>query len=141
MEKSVKENMKELETHFKISSEQMSKKSNLTMMATQSELQKKMKDVCLKMNEKREELKKLTVDNLYQQLQLGSKYASFENDYADLESKIQSHHDTNATYHKEKTKLELFIKKWKNKPILSEFVEYSNTDLFHEWCPSNSSWN
>ena len=141
MEKSVKENMKELETHFKISSEQMSKKSNLTMMATQDDLQEKMKDVCLKMNGKREELKKLTIDNLYQQLQLGSKYASFENDYADLESKIQSHHDTNTTYSKEKATLELFIKKWKNNPILSELIEYSNTDLFLEWCPSNSSWN
>ena len=117
MEKSVKENMKELETHFKISSEQMSKKSNLTMMATQNDLQK-MKDVCLKMNGKREELKNLTIDNLYQQLQLDQKYASFEKDYADLESKIQSHHDTNATY-KEKATLELFIKKWEEQ---SNFV-------------------
>ena len=24
---------------------------------------------------------------------------------------------------------------------MSELVEYSNTDLFLEWCPSNSSWN
>lgn len=139
MEKSVKENMKELETHYKISSEQMSKKSNLTMLSMKEDLQKQIQDNNFKINEKKKELKKITIDDLYRQLQLGSKYSSFQEDYANLESKIQSHHDTHLNCNKEKTKLDLFLKKWKNKPILGEFVEHSDCELFHEWCPSNSS--
>ena len=139
MEKSVKENIKELETHYKISSEQMSRKSNLTMLSMKEDLQKQMQENNLKINEKKDELKKLTTDNFYQQLQLGSKYSSFQDDYANLESKIQSHYDTNLNYNTEKTKLESFIQKWKNNPILADFVEHSDCDLFHEWCPSNSS--
>lgn len=138
MEKSVKENMKELEAHYKISSEQMSKKSNLSMITLQENLQEQIAGVVLKISEKKDELKKITIDNLYQQLQLGSKYASFEDDYANLELKIQSHHDTNLNYKEEKKKLEMFIKKWKNSSLLSEFSEFAQSDIFHTWCPPNS---
>lgn len=139
MEKSVKEKIKELETRYKISSEQISKTSNLSMTTLQEDLQKQIDVILIKIAEKRQEIKHVTTDKLYEQLQLGSKYCTFKEDDHTLDLKINSLHEKQVYYHEETNNLTSFVQKWKNNTLLSEFSEFSQSDIFQTWSPSNSS--
>jgi DNA repair exonuclease SbcCD ATPase subunit/DNA repair exonuclease SbcCD nuclease subunit len=144
MEKLVKDTIKELETHVKISTEQMNKKSNLTFTKDFETIQNDMTDIVEKINTKKKEKNNISLDDLYQQLQLGSKYASFNEDYQQLETQTKLNDVKIKNYEKEQKEMELFIKTWKHNPFLLEFSEHSSHELFRKWSPSScsiSKWN